>query len=300
MLTPAWRPDENEAKVGILARHIIECPHQAGKILSRLSGPDGKEIAGGLLSQLLLDHTSSNFLRQRRQRRDARGHCADTVSGDSERIDHFAGHELGVGVHPRATTERQVNESPVVRREAVGQLGESNRGEIVDRHDRGSPEGRRNLGVCPMHDVDIADEQLKRWQRAPTPQCMQWPGRHGPLRERNARGQPLPHIGTPSPGDGEGRHPQFLLLAQRSQRAQAESTHAGRASEEGQRIHSHPEGPKTLSLIRQRGIPADGMARTQRERGCRGVTVETAKLFRTSLPTERGSSVDARLTQMTV
>ena len=117
----------------------------------------------------------------------------------------------------------------------------AHRREIVHRHDRGGAGRRRYDEVGPVHHVDPADEAFDRGVVAAAPECVQRPGRHGPLAGAHPRGEQRIDEPTPSPTHGVGLRLEPGPGGQCAQCALTEGPDPGGLPEQRRRIERDAE-----------------------------------------------------------
>ena len=125
-----------------------------GQVLARLGRPDGQaERARSPPAGCGAQRPPRLAVADVRQVGHARVDDAHAGGVGPERVDHLAGDEGGVGVHPGPPAQRPADQPGVGQRRPVAQLGVVQRREVVHRDDGGGAARRRHHEVRPVDDV---------------------------------------------------------------------------------------------------------------------------------------------------
>ena len=157
---------------------------------------------------------------------------ATTRSGSAPKCgDDLVAHELGRGVDPGAPPQRPSEQAGVRQGELVGQLGEAQRGQVVDGHDarRARVGGHDEVGA--PDDVVPPDPAVDERVVGAPPRLVQRTGRHRPVDDPHRGGHHVAQAATAPPRDGEGGELEVVAAGQALDEGTGHHAHAGQRRE---------------------------------------------------------------------
>ena len=101
VLSPPLGTGQDQGHIAVTRRRHGEGAHEAGQVLARLRRPDGQDVAGGAGGEQAPPAARPPRPRHGGEIGHPRSDGADADGVGPEGLHHLAGHELGIGVHPR-------------------------------------------------------------------------------------------------------------------------------------------------------------------------------------------------------
>jgi len=235
----------DQCQTGITFGKRAKGPYERRQIFPRFHGPHGQHVLAHPIGQ---QRAPGNCVARPiprpvgiAGRPHARVDHPDPVRAGTKGCHHLLCDRTRVGMHPCPPPQGLPDQFGIGTGRGQAHLGEPQRGQVVNRHDRSRPPSWRDHEVGAVYDIGPANEELRGWEGPVRPRLAEGPGRHRPVVHGDP-GRDLGGDGVPAPpAHGVGLHGEVGPFGKRLQSPRTKLPHSGPRPEQRRCIEGHAE-----------------------------------------------------------